>query len=150
MTGVQTCALPISACRTAEEALVPEPARGDLERAAHYFLVQGLQLMVGRLGDELPAVIERAAARARHALPGRNAGAGNPLLCECEMVTLAEILAPGGVYHAPTVASRAVSSCLAISPLPVNRGYKPLKLKILILEDILIEFLLIQFYLVKN
>lgn len=78
-------------CRTAEEALVPEPARGDLERAARYFPVQGLQLMVGRLGDELPAVIDRAAARARHALPGRNAGAGNPLLCECEMVTLAEI-----------------------------------------------------------
>lgn len=67
-------------CRTAAEAIVPDPDEATLQRAAKYFPVQGIKLMADRLGDDLPDVLERAAT-----------AEANPLLCECEMVSLAEI-----------------------------------------------------------
>lgn len=67
-------------CRTAEEALAHAPDEDMLRRAAKYFPVQGIRLMADRLGDDLPAVL-RLAERED----------SNPLLCECEMVSLAEI-----------------------------------------------------------
>ncbi|WP_291440810.1 anaerobic glycerol-3-phosphate dehydrogenase subunit GlpA [Desulfovibrio sp.] len=67
-------------CRTATEALVPDADEATLKRAARFFPMQGLNLMADRLGDDLPAVLELAEQQA-----------GNPLICECEMVSLAEI-----------------------------------------------------------
>ena len=67
-------------CRTAEEAIVPDPDEATLSRAAKYFPVQGIQLMADRMGDDLTPVIERA-----------EKADSNPLLCECEMVSMAEI-----------------------------------------------------------
>ncbi len=73
-------------CRTADEALIPDPDQAMLRRAARYFPVQGLQLMADRLGDDLPDVLQQVE------LAGRAGESdGNPLLCECEMVSLAEI-----------------------------------------------------------
>ena len=73
-------------CRTAEEPLVPEPDADTLARAARHFPVQGIRLMADRLGDALPEAVGAAEERA-----GRGGGDANPLLCECEMVSLAEI-----------------------------------------------------------
>ncbi|MBQ9405909.1 MAG: anaerobic glycerol-3-phosphate dehydrogenase subunit A [Desulfovibrio sp.] len=67
-------------CRTAEESLVPETDKATLALAARHFPVAGLKIMADRLGDDLPAVL--ASARK---IPE------NPLICECEMVSLAEI-----------------------------------------------------------
>ena len=67
-------------CRTATEALVPDADEAMLKRAARFFPMQGLNLMADRLGDDLPAVLELAEKQP-----------GNPLICECEMVSLAEI-----------------------------------------------------------
>ena len=67
-------------CRTAEEPLVPDPDEATLARAAKHFPMQGIQLMADRLGDDLKPVLELA----------EKAGE-NPLLCECEMVSMAEI-----------------------------------------------------------
>ncbi|MFO8212540.1 hypothetical protein R2K36_34330, partial [Pseudomonas aeruginosa] len=51
-----------------------------LKRAARFFPMQGLHLMADRLGDDLPGVLELAEKQPN-----------NPLLCECEMVSMAEI-----------------------------------------------------------
>lgn len=71
-------------CRTAGEALVPDPDEDMLARNASHFPVQGLSLMADRLGDDLGPVLETA--REAH-----GTGKGNPLLCECELVSLAEV-----------------------------------------------------------
>ncbi|MDO5483997.1 MAG: anaerobic glycerol-3-phosphate dehydrogenase subunit GlpA [Desulfovibrionaceae bacterium] len=76
-------------CRTAQEALIAEPDPQLLRRAARHFPVQGLGLMADRLGDDLPKVLERAETVEQHM--GARGYDGNPLLCECEMVSLAEI-----------------------------------------------------------
>ena len=67
-------------------------AKTMLRRAARYFPVQGLQLMADRLGDDLPDVLQQVEL-AGLATQADRAGEsdGNPLLCECEMVSLAEI-----------------------------------------------------------
>ena len=51
-----------------------------LEKAAKYFPVHGVPLAANRLGEAFPIVVEKAAAMK-----------SNPLLCECEMVSRAEI-----------------------------------------------------------
>ncbi len=80
-------------CRTAEESIIPEPDAELLGRAKTLFPSEGMRLAVARLGDDL----ERAVAASEE----------NPwkrlLLCECEMVTLAEF---------ETVASEATSHSL--------------------------------------
>lgn len=81
-------------CRTAEEPLVDPVNPELLKSAAKYFPVHGLSLMASRLGDELPSVLKRAEKMAESApkdIAHISDYAGNPLLCECEMVSLAEI-----------------------------------------------------------
>ena len=83
-------------CRTADEPLVTESDPALLKKAKKYFSVPALGLMADRLGDDLPTVLQKAeqeekafvASRTEHF---RDYAAGNPLLCECEMVSLAEI-----------------------------------------------------------
>ena len=71
-------------CRTAAEPMVPDPDPAVLEQAARYFPMPDLSLMADRLGDELPDVLGRARARKENK-------STNPLLCECEMVSFAEV-----------------------------------------------------------
>lgn len=83
-------------CRTAEEPLVEAPGADMLKNAAKLFPVHALDLMAARLGDALPDALklaERDAARAARAgeEPHISDFCGNPLVCECEMVSLAEI-----------------------------------------------------------
>ena len=70
-------------CRTAEEALIPEVSQELREQAARIFAVQGLDLVADRLGDDFASCVADNAGRKR---------AANPLLCECEMVSAAELL----------------------------------------------------------
>jgi glycerol-3-phosphate dehydrogenase len=67
-------------CRTAFESIIPDPDEKLLERAKPLFPSEGSRLAIARLGDDL----EKAVASSEE----------NPwkklLLCECEMVTLAE------------------------------------------------------------
>ena len=67
-------------CRTAEEAIIPDPAPEVLERAARSFPAHGIRLVADRLGDAFGDVVKNAAREA-----------DNGMLCECEMVTAAEI-----------------------------------------------------------
>ena len=67
-------------CRTAEEPIIPDPDEATLARAAKYFPVQGIKLMADRMGDDIGPVLEQA-----------EKAETNPLLCECEMVSMAEI-----------------------------------------------------------
>ena len=67
-------------CRTAIEPLIADPSPAMLNKAAKYFPVHSVPLVANRLGDAFPIVVEKAAAMK-----------SNPLLCECEMVTRAEI-----------------------------------------------------------
>ena len=67
-------------CRTAEEPIIPDPDEATLARAAKYFPVQGIKLMADRMGDDLGPVLEQA-----------EKAETNPLICECEMVSMAEI-----------------------------------------------------------
>lgn len=67
-------------CRTAEEALVPEPDAATLHRAAQRFPAHGLRLVADRVGDAFAQVVDSPAA-----------ALGNEMLCECEMVSLAEV-----------------------------------------------------------
>lgn len=82
-------------CRTAEVPLVEEPNPELLKSAAKYFPVHALNLMAHRLGDELDPVLKHAESMAKNA-PAQDETAmsdfrGNPLLCECELVSLAEV-----------------------------------------------------------
>lgn len=67
-------------CRTAQEPLVQAVSPELRARAARFFPAQGLDLAVSRLGDNF----EQAVARVESA-PWKKA-----LVCECELVTLAE------------------------------------------------------------
>ena len=67
-------------CRTAIEPLIADPSPAMMEKAAKYFPVHSVPLVANRLGDAFPIVVEKASAMK-----------SNPLLCECEMVTRAEI-----------------------------------------------------------
>lgn len=72
--GVQT------PCRTAEEPIVPTPAPDLLARASRFFPPAGLDLAVARLGYDLEEAVSKAEQSPWKRL----------LLCECELVTLAE------------------------------------------------------------
>lgn len=84
-------------CKTAEEPLVEPVSKELLESAAQYFPIHGLSVMADRLGDELPSVLKAAEKMAQNSEACSSEGThitdycGNPLLCECEMVSLAEI-----------------------------------------------------------
>lgn len=82
-------------CRTAEEPLVETPSPELLKQAQKYFPVHALNLMAARLGDELPSVIKAAEVAASRKEQCEDTHitdfCGNPLICECEMVSLAEI-----------------------------------------------------------
>lgn len=67
-------------CRTAEEAIIPAPGEALAARARKLFPSGGAQLAIARLGDDL----ERAVAASERD-PWKKL-----LLCECELVTLAE------------------------------------------------------------
>ncbi len=82
-------------CRTAEVPLVEEPDSQLLKKAAKYFPVHALNLMAQRLGDELDPVLKHAERMAASVPPNDEPTIsdfrGNPLLCECELVSLAEV-----------------------------------------------------------
>lgn len=67
-------------CRTATEPLIADPSPEVLAKARKVFPVHGAELAACRLGDDFPKVVEHAAAMKE-----------NTLLCECEMVSRAEI-----------------------------------------------------------
>jgi glycerol-3-phosphate dehydrogenase, anaerobic, A subunit len=67
-------------CRTADEPMLAECDPGLRARAARYFPAPRLSLVAGRLGDQFPALVNAL-----------EQGAGTELLCECEMVSRAEI-----------------------------------------------------------
>ncbi len=68
-------------CRTAVEPLVNKPSDSIVQEARQYFPAYSLNPAVSRLGDKLQPVVERM----RHSPDKRQ------LVCECEMVTLAEM-----------------------------------------------------------
>lgn len=69
-----------SPCRTAQEPIVRAPSAETLHKATKYFPVQSAQLAAHRLGEALETVVNTMEAEPEH-----------PILCECEMVSLAEI-----------------------------------------------------------
>jgi glycerol-3-phosphate dehydrogenase len=68
-------------CRTAQEPLVDDPPAALLAEAGRLFPVHGAELAAARLGEGFAAVVERLRTD-----PGKR-----QLVCECELVTLAEI-----------------------------------------------------------
>lgn len=82
-------------CRTKDVPLVTPPNKELLEEAKKFFPVHGLSLMADRLGDELTPVLEKAKKDAETAASQTGVHitdyTGNPLLCECELVSYAEI-----------------------------------------------------------
>lgn len=82
-------------CRTGEEPMI-EPVNPELlKEAQKYFPVHALNIMADRLGDELTPVLKQAKIDAEKARTRTGDQItdylGNPLLCECELVSLAEI-----------------------------------------------------------
>lgn len=69
-----------AACRTAVEPLAAQPDPVLREKAKKYFPVSRVPLVAQRLGDQFPALIQSL-----------ERGAGTELLCECEMVSRAEV-----------------------------------------------------------
>ena len=80
-------------CRTAEEKIVPEPDAKLHTRAKKLFSSEGMSLAISRLGDDLERAVSISEKDSWKKL----------LLCECELVTLAEF---------ETVASDATSHSL--------------------------------------
>lgn len=68
-------------CRTAEEPLIPDPSADLLNEARRFFPAFGLELAVSRLGPELADTVSRV----------RQEPEKKRLVCECELVTLAEV-----------------------------------------------------------
>jgi glycerol-3-phosphate dehydrogenase len=68
-------------CRTADEPLVAEPAPGVMSTAKKYLPAGGAELAAARLGDAFPDVVRRL----------ESDPADRALICECELVTMAEI-----------------------------------------------------------
>lgn len=68
-------------CRTATEPLVAEQSPAVLAGVRDYFPACGVELAAARLGDDFAAVVDRL----------RLSPADSALVCECELVTLAEI-----------------------------------------------------------
>ncbi len=69
-------------CRTAEEALIPEPSEQEKNAAKRIFLPQSTGMVADRLGDDFASCLGST----------KLAGAKNPMVCECEMVSMAELL----------------------------------------------------------
>ena len=69
-------------CRTADEALVPAPADWAQSSAKSVFLPQSIGLVADRLGDDFAGCVRQTGCR----------GKNNPMVCECEMVSMAELL----------------------------------------------------------
>ncbi len=69
-------------CRTAEEPLVSEPSPDIMKKARRCFPAHGVQLVADRLGDDFAPVVEAAC---------EETGAGAELICECELVSRAEV-----------------------------------------------------------
>ena len=67
-------------CRTAEEPLAADPDPAAMEKARKYFPASRVRLVAERLGDQFP-----------HIVNSLDTGAGTELLCECEMVSRAEV-----------------------------------------------------------
>ncbi|GHV50195.1 hypothetical protein FACS1894168_1000 [Deltaproteobacteria bacterium] len=80
-------------CRTAEESIIPERDNALLQRARTLFPSESFHLAMSRLGDSLECAVKIAEKNPWKKL----------LLCECEMVTLAEF---------ETVASETTSHSL--------------------------------------
>ncbi|MBO4335161.1 MAG: anaerobic glycerol-3-phosphate dehydrogenase subunit A [Desulfovibrio sp.] len=74
-----------TACTTKDQPMVEEASAEHLKAARHAFPVGDLSLMADRVGDDLEKVLDLAKKRTS------SSSAGNPLICECEMVSLAEI-----------------------------------------------------------
>lgn len=68
-------------CRTAVEPLLEEAPAADMQAAKRFFPAYSVNQAVSRLGPKLHAVV-----KAMEAAPAKR-----QLLCECEMVTLAEV-----------------------------------------------------------
>jgi len=67
-------------CRTALEPLASDPDSQTLNKAGKYFPPSRLQLVVERLGDQFSNIVDAL-----------DKGSGTELLCECEMVSRAEV-----------------------------------------------------------
>ncbi len=80
-------------CRTATESIIPVPGKELMQKAMKLFPSEGTRLAVSRLGDDLARAVAASEENPWKKL----------LLCECEMVTLAEF---------ETVASDATSHSL--------------------------------------
>ena len=68
-------------CRTAEEALVADITPELMQQAKQFFPAAGVELAASRLGPDLAATVQRIQANP----------AKKELVCECELVTLAEV-----------------------------------------------------------
>ena len=84
-------------CRTAEEPLVQTPDKATDERAGRIFLAPALRLVADRLGDEYAPCVAASEELLKKAAAGHAAGTAqtvpaNPLVCECEMVSMAELV----------------------------------------------------------
>ena len=67
-------------CRTAVEPLAEQPDPALVEQAKKFFAPHRVQLVAERLGNQFPAIVASL-----------NKGSGAELLCECEMVSRAEV-----------------------------------------------------------
>lgn len=82
-------------CRTADEPMIEPVDPKVLKAAQKYFPLHAINIMADRLGDELEPVLKQAQVAAETA--SKRTGnqitdyLGNPLLCECELVSLIEI-----------------------------------------------------------
>ena len=68
-------------CRTAAEPMIADAAAADIEAARRFFPAYGVDRAASRLGPKFPEVV-----KAMETDPAKR-----QLLCECEMVTLAEV-----------------------------------------------------------
>lgn len=68
-------------CRTAEEPLIADPPEQVMTQGRRYFPACGAQLAASRLGSVFGAVVDRI----------RESPEKKQLVCECELVTLAEV-----------------------------------------------------------
>ncbi len=82
ITGLVCRTLAVSApCRTALEPLIPDPDQTTLAKAADIFLPQCVPLVADRLGDDFADCVSGGANEV-----------ANPMVCECEMVSMKELL----------------------------------------------------------
>ena len=81
MTDLVCAKLGVSAsCRTAIDPLAPFPDKATMAKARKYFPADRAQLVAERLGEQFPTIVKQL-----------EQGGGQELLCECEMVSRAEV-----------------------------------------------------------